>query len=161
MEIKYLKKLKDNPTVGGWTNKGINLEGIKELENLYNNGNPFPVAFREYLFISGNRTIVALDRGNGYKWMQEAAKEGLELYEVSIDRPFFVTHQIDNCMQFAFFYLDEKEDNPKIYNCYVDHEEFDFINFIEPIFQEGFAELIDDFVYKAKVDEKYGGYSKE
>ena len=160
MEIKYLKKLQKRKGNSIFRREGISLSKIEELETLYNKGGAFPIAFREYLFLGGEMSTLGLDIGNGYKWMQEAAKEGLELYEVSIDRPFFVIHQIDNCAQFAFFYLDEKEDNPKIYNCYVPYEE-DGFEFIEPIFQEGFAELIDDFVYKAKVDEKYGGYSKE
>lgn len=56
MEIKYLKQLKDNPnlkpSIG--PREGWEISKIEALEIKYNKGNPFPKAFREYLFLAGD-----------------------------------------------------------------------------------------------------------
>ena len=59
MEIQYLKTLKDNPSKnpGGterpWTIEPIPLTEITQLEVLYNNGQLFPKALRELLYLAG------------------------------------------------------------------------------------------------------------
>ncbi len=54
MEIEYLKTLRDNPVDFGvtmnYTNRGIPITEIEQLEQTWNNGNPFPKALRELLF---------------------------------------------------------------------------------------------------------------
>src|SRR5690606_12142049 len=73
MEIEYTKMLRDYPAKFPkdkfpneeveFRNTPINfpgdpMVGIQQLENEYNNGNPFPKAYREYLFLAGDSCYV-------------------------------------------------------------------------------------------------------
>jgi hypothetical protein len=42
MTIQYLQKLRDNNKMDGFTDEGLSLSEIAQLEQLCNNGNPFP-----------------------------------------------------------------------------------------------------------------------
>ena len=160
MEIKYLKKLKDYKGNRTFAREGISVEEIEEIETEFNNGMRLPSSFREYLFLAGKRNATALDNGNGLKWMQSFGKETLDLYEVNIERPFFVISQWDNCMMFTFIYLDENSENPKVYLCYVDYIE-DGEEFIRVIDDKGFSNFIEDHITVAISDSKHLKFDKE
>ncbi|WP_298544760.1 hypothetical protein [uncultured Aquimarina sp.] len=150
MEIKYLKSFADNPTLAGWTNKGLSIAQIQDLEIQYLNGAQFPRAYREFLFLAGERTYIEADIVD-WEDMIEDAEEQFEIYGISkIDRPIWITDQVDACQQFGFIYLDENVEDPIIYNCrpaYVDLGD----KFIEPRPQGVFSNYIDVCVERAKV----------
>lgn len=157
MEIKYLKSLENYKGNATFYKKGISIEEIEKLEQEFNNGDKFPIAYREYLFLAGDTNALYLDEGNGHKWMQETSKNNIEEYNLDIGRPFWVISQVDNCMQFSFIYLDELEDNPKVYICYVDYIE----DFIAPIKQGNLIDLIETYLIAAISDANYLDFDKE
>lgn len=119
MEIVYLKELQNNPIKYGDTKNfpliPISEQEISQLEQLYNNGNSFPKALKELLFLAGKDCYV-LDYG-----MNESQQELQEFVRVfmaeenrSITRPFYVIDTYNAGDQFLFVYLDEG-DNPAVY----------------------------------------------
>ena len=119
MTIQYLTLLRDNPKLSqdSSPNRPLTLQEIEQLEQLWNNGQPFPIVLREYLFLAGN-----------YNWTFEM-EEPLELrasYEYHRNfanftmppRPFFVVGQdvTGGGSQFWIVFLDEGAPDPKIYN---------------------------------------------
>ena len=50
MTIQYLQKLRDNNKMDGFTDEGLSLSEIAQLEQLCNNGNPFPQVLKNYYF---------------------------------------------------------------------------------------------------------------
>jgi hypothetical protein len=99
MEITYLTQLNNCPTVkfnGSDYVESLQATPIDEiisLENLYNNGRPFPKALRELLYIAGEDCYV-FDYGltNTQTELQEVARRTLTWAErnLSIPRPFYV-----------------------------------------------------------------------
>ncbi len=118
MEIKYLKKLKDNPARKGFVNKGLSLIDIQELEVTFNDGNPFPVVLKEFLYLAGGYCCyVQFNGGNGginsiIENHNELDEDLLEFYNVVIDRPHFYL-QVESIDYAIFMFLDEG-DNPII-----------------------------------------------
>lgn len=123
MNIDILTYLRDNPIRYGksmnFEIKGISLEEIKQLEQLYNNGIIFPKALRELLFLGGNSCYV-LSKGwyDTQQEMQEESREKLLEFNKNITRPFFVIDVYNATEQFLFVYLDEG-DNPNVYQAYL------------------------------------------
>jgi hypothetical protein len=131
MNIQYLIELQNNPTLeinnsGHFsTIQGIPISEIEQLEQTWNNGNPFPGALRELLFLAGNFCYV-LDYGwfggctqqmqvEARQWMTE---EGLER---TITRPFYII-EASSYGSFLMVYLDEG-DNPFVRNVCLSHED--------------------------------------
>jgi len=125
MEIQYLKLLRDNPKrdVEGFHIEGLTISEIQSFEQLYNNGNPFPIALKEYLFLAGK-----------YNWtfeMDDLPKLRSAIqYEANFanftlpSRPFLVIG-VDNGgggSHFKVVFLDEQLSDPKVYffNLYED-----------------------------------------
>lgn len=121
MEINYLKKLKDYPSMYERTCEPISLEEITQLEQLYNNGNPFPKVLKEYLHLAGNFCTV-IDGGiySTQQELQEYVREELLDNGKVYTRPFFALeiYSGDWCI---FIYLDEG-DNPNLYLTYYNDE---------------------------------------
>ncbi|WP_162996624.1 hypothetical protein [Mucilaginibacter celer] len=120
MEIEYLKQLNNCPSVirpSGYEAKlkPISMDEIISLEKTYNNGNPFPKALRELLYLAGKRCYVLAYYSDSQAEMQEMAREDLADYELSIPRPFYVVDVYNAHDQFLFIYLDEGKDNPTLY----------------------------------------------
>ena len=121
MEIKYLTQLKNNPSAYPMDVKypqtivPIPLSEIAQLEKLYNNNSPFPVALKELLFLAGDYCYV-LDTGtfDTQQEMQEYVRGKLISEDLLISRPFFVIDVYNAPDQFLFVYLDEG-DNPAVY----------------------------------------------
>lgn len=129
MDIKFLEQLKNYPskypndTDYQGTIEPISLQEIETLEQLYNNGNTFPKALRELLFLAGNYCYV-LD----YGWneteeeiqneLQISARKWLLKYNKNISRPFFVIDVYNGPEQFLYVYLDEGN-NPFVYQAFL------------------------------------------
>ena len=119
MEIQYLKKLRDNPAAypDDYRDEivGITEQEIGQLEQLYNNGNPFPKALEELLFLAGGNCYV-LDYGlnETQQELQEFVRENMQEENRVITRPFYAIDVYNAGDQFLFIYLDEG-DNPAVY----------------------------------------------
>lgn len=121
MQIDYLKELMNSPYPPNMQFQAI--EAISEteithLQQLYNNGNPFPKALQELLFLAGSYCYV-LDYGiyDTQEELQEYVRNELEEVDKVITRPFYVIDIYNGNDQFLFIYLDESDD-PKVYEGY-------------------------------------------
>lgn len=123
MKIEILTYLRDNPIKYGksmnFEIKGISLNEIQQLEQLYNNGVQFPKALRELLYLGGDFCYV-LAKGiyDTQQEMQEISRKKLLEFNKNIVRPFFVIDVYNSSEQFLFVYLDEG-DNPYVYQAYL------------------------------------------
>ena len=161
MEIKFLTRFSKIKSIGGWETKGLSINQIVELENKYNNGNKFPVAYREYLYIGGESHGLRLDEGKGFDWLYEMAQKELDENGQSIDRPYFVIDQLDACEQFGFIYLDESEEDPIVYICKPPYVQ-DGFNLIEPYEQKQLSNVIDALIDSAEAwDQVRGQYDPD
>lgn len=113
MEIKFMSKLeKAQKLLGSGIRKPYNESQIKDLEEQFNKGKKFPRAFREYLFLAGEyggTGVVDED----WEEIREDCEEDLEYCGYSMERPYFVFDRLDG--QYSIFYLDEEDEDPKIY----------------------------------------------
>ncbi len=113
MEIEILTKLRDNPFLDDeFENQGISEEEIAHLEQLYNNGNPFPKVLKEFLFLGGVYNPV-LDIGiwDTQEEMQNEIRLDLEeVYGLIIPRPFYVVDVCAGLSLALYIYLDEDDD---------------------------------------------------
>lgn len=160
MDIQILKRFSKIKRIRSWETKGLSIIEIEALETKYNQGNPFPKAYREYLFIGGKMHGIGIDKAQGYDWLQEAARKELAENNQTIDRPFFVMDQLDGCEQFGFFYLDENEDDPIIYNCRPPYVEEGY-SLIHPYGQLQFSKVIDSLIDEAEATEAHFGSSDD
>jgi hypothetical protein len=114
VEITYLNKVVENPTLDGFTNRELSIENIEKLEEKYNEGKVFPVAFREFLFLAGEFNNFNFDDlGDGIDALQDLMSKELQAAEESIDRPFFAFSFYDS--QYSVIALDENDEDPKVY----------------------------------------------
>ncbi len=147
MIIEYLQNFENNKNnfaaVRKFPTQGCTIEEIEALEESLNNGNPFPKAFREYLFIGGEMSCLPLDMK--YSWMEretKAAKKGLlENRGIQLDRPIVVYNQLDY-EQYTFIYLDEG-DNPQPWHCYVVDDEQTFWKGPFPTFKDNIDKMVE------------------
>ena len=117
MKIQYLKSLEKHPTLAGWSNEGMTLDEIRDLEQQYLNGESFPQSYKEFLFLAGKNSYIEADILD-WDWMVESAEEQFEENNIPpFKRPIWITDQVDQCEQFGFIYLDEDSEDPIIYNC--------------------------------------------
>ncbi|CAL2080319.1 conserved hypothetical protein [Tenacibaculum sp. 190524A02b] len=153
MEIKYLKKMAENPSLKKWGNEGMSIQEIEELEIKYLRGEKFPQSYREFLFLAGKYTYIEADILD-WDWMIEEAEERFEQYNIpKIERPIWITDQVDQCEQFGFIYLDEDVDDPIIYNCRPAYVELGD-KLIEPRPQGKFSNYIEVSVERAKITDE-------
>lgn len=158
MDIQYLKYLQDNPAA--YPNdpeyeariKPIPLSEIQYLETKYNNGTSFPKALRELLFLAGKSCYV-LDYNiyDSQEELQDEAREWLQFFNRTINRPFFVIDAYNAGDQFLFVYLDEGND-PVVMSAYLPAR--DDVQFIESMNNK----KLSDFI-KFKIDRVKQGYN--
>lgn len=158
MDIKYLTLLRDNP-IGNPSEpnflraiKPISLQEIAQLEQLYNNGNAFPKALKELLFLAGKSCYV-LDYGMGetQEDIQNFVRSRMTNKNRILPKPFFAVDLYNNFEQFIFIFLDEG-DNPPTYEglYYYDSEtDSDYPEWYHPL-GVTLSELIDDGVNRVK-----------
>lgn len=124
MDIKFLEQLKNYPSAYPndvdykGTIEGINLQEIESLEQLYNNGNTFPKALRELLFLAGSYCYVLDNLGDTQEELQTDVREWLSNFDRSITRPFFAIDAHNPGEQFLYVYLDEGDD-PAVYQAHL------------------------------------------
>ena len=115
MNINYLQKLQFNNKMDGFTNEGLTLSEISQLEQLYNNGNPFPKVLKELLFLAGNFcNYLDYSVYDSQQEMQDEERAELfDLYGIVVSRPYFFVDLSSHGLP-AFIFLDEG-DNPPLY----------------------------------------------
>ncbi|KFF28066.1 SMI1/KNR4 family protein [Chryseobacterium vrystaatense] len=120
MEIKYLKKLKNNPTINRRTIKGISEDAIKKVEKKLNI--KFPDAYKEFLFLAGDYTGgLRLAEGNSSidilvkDDVRKRLEKSMEEFQIPINKPFWAISEKDGFQQFFFFYLHEGTENPSVW----------------------------------------------
>jgi hypothetical protein len=153
MKIKYLKRLRDTK-LKRTANRGMSLAEIEKLEQEYNQGRPFPKAYREFLYLAGE--FCNLGTGiSDYDRMQEMAREEVAASGKTIGRPYWVTDQLDRCEQFGFIYLDEDTEDPVIYNCYAEKSYHKESGFIAPRPQGTFSKYIESHIDDVLLTESF------
>ncbi len=114
MEIKYLEVVRNNPRINRFVNEPMTITEIEALEQIYNEGNKFPQAFREYLFLAGNfNNFTFDDLGEGLDGLQKMAYEELDSTEQKVDRPFFAFDVYNS--QYSVIFLDETKEDPEVF----------------------------------------------
>ncbi len=113
MEIHYMQKLRDNPNIGMRYNiEGLHENQIKVLEIKYNQGKKFPLAFREYLHLGGEKGGTGVV-DNDFDYVFDNMRELAEYTNDKLNRPFFVFDEHSGF--FKIFFLDEHKEDPDIY----------------------------------------------
>lgn len=147
MEIIYLKYMQANPRVPnegklGFPNEPISLSEIEQLEQLYNNGLPFPKALRELLFLAGDYCNV-LEYGvyDTRQEIQEDFQDDLVRLNKTLSRPYFVIECHLGAV-YSFVYLDEG-DNPLLYYCNLYEDESEWLVTYNQTIPEYITDAID------------------
>jgi hypothetical protein len=130
MDIQYLIELESNPSLeinqSGYFSNIIGISEIEasQLEQNWNNGNFFPKALKELLFLAGLKCYV-LDFGwnDSQQELQLDARDKLVEWNRIIERPFYVI-EIYGGDQFLFVYLDQ-DDNPFVHEAYLPPLKYD------------------------------------
>ena len=73
----------------GWSAKGMTLLEIENLELEMNNGKPFPKALREFLFIGGRNSQLAINTPYNYKKLREYFDKEIRKRGETITQPYF------------------------------------------------------------------------
>ncbi len=122
MNIEYLNYLQENPernpgnTEYSAAIEPIPLSEIEELETKYNNGDHFPKALRELLYLAGKYCYV-LDYG-GYESqdkLQQSQRDWMEEDNMTFNRNFYIVDLVSDYENFCFVYTDEGN-NPMVYH---------------------------------------------
>ncbi len=117
MEIKILKYLQNNNVLYGFADKGISMEWILALEQTYNNGNPFPKALRELLYLAGdNCNYLEFGGADTAEELQEEARAKLTFAGMTINRPFYCIDTMGGYAMaiFTIIYTDVTDDDPML-----------------------------------------------
>ncbi|KQS52686.1 hypothetical protein ASG38_16245 [Flavobacterium sp. Leaf359] len=148
MEIKYLKKLKENLKIGSEKSRGVSINEIEKVEKKF--GIIFPTAYKEFLYLageySGNLTILDTDdlETISSDWHQEIMWEELQDTGTKIDRPFWLFAESNGCEIFYFFYLDEEKADPVVHMVnYAQEDRKRNVRSLEISFSEFISEMID------------------
>ncbi|AZB10496.1 hypothetical protein EG344_17495 [Chryseobacterium sp. G0162] len=158
MNIEFLKYLQDNPAAkpGNIEYEGriepLSLSEIQQLEAIYNNGNIFPKALRELLFLAGKRCyVLTYNIFENQHELQEEPRLWLQENNKIINRPFYVIEARNIEESFLFVYLDEGDD-PVVRQAYLfDRSDMQFIS---SLLGKKLSQLI-----KYRIDIKKEGYN--
>lgn len=122
MEIKILKQLELYNSYDGFVHKGVSMERILAMEQTYNNGNPFPRALRELLYLAGDYCRYLDSAGaDTAEELQEEARVALTRNNMTISRPFYCIDTMGGYSMaiFTIIYTDVTDDDPML--CDVDY----------------------------------------
>lgn len=147
MTIEYLTKVKENPKINNFTNRGFSEVKIQEIESKFNKGKKFPKAFREFLFLAGDFNNFGFDDIDGIIDLQELAKKELERTNQKVERTFFAFSVYDSC--YSVIFLDETEEDPKVYLIDVYGAKEGAQPLIKPNGWE-FTALINEYIHRVK-----------
>jgi hypothetical protein len=116
MIIEYLRELESlnsQNLQNIFPNEPLPVNDILRLEQLYNNGKPFPKVLRELLYIAGNRcSVMSLTKNSPFLY-QSSIRDLLTARNRTISRPFFGFDSIDRSL-FTVVFLDGTDDDPEI-----------------------------------------------
>lgn len=149
MEIKYLNKMKEEPSFAGYKIEGLNIQEIEKLETIYNKGEIFPKSFREYLYLGGKKGGTGVV-DNDFKELHFDCQEDLKRFNYKVERPYFVFDNYDS--QYSIFFLDEEFEDPKIYILDPYGKNRGEYDLIRPGFIVTFSKLINEAIYRIKND---------
>ncbi|NQX86328.1 MAG: SMI1/KNR4 family protein [Flavobacteriaceae bacterium] len=120
MEIQYLTELEAKPKRNAQTSpvEGYSESEIIQLEQSFNNGNTFPRAYREYLFLAGKFSWI-LEQGEELPELMSSFNFYLEPTGIVMTRPF-VPFGVTGPGHEGFYicYLDEGDD-PSVHIVYM------------------------------------------
>lgn len=152
MEIKYLKKLKENPTINRRTIKGISEDAIKKIEKRLNV--KFPLVYKEFLYLAGDYTGgLRLAEGNSSIDMlvkddvRKKLEKSIEQFQIPINKPIWVISEKDGFQQFFFFYLNEGTENPAVWFTTYGEDDEDPNILIK--LNDTFSQFVDELVDKS------------
>lgn len=152
MTIKYLNELEDlNYQAVGLTlgNRPLNIGEIVNMEQQYNNSNPFPDVLRELLYIAGRGCpLINLNPSD----LQQKIRGGLYEHRHITSRPFIGFDYRDGS-SFSLVYTDENTHDPKVYHVELEHSEDTHTEFLE---NSGFTLLR---LIKMRINEVKQGYN--
>lgn len=132
LKINYFKRLKKNKSIldrydypmKSYIPIGCSLMEIESLQKT--STVKFPKAYIEFLFLAGkNHRLFDSGIESEFSILEEIQNSfSIELKEsrLKISRPIWAISML-HCEQFAFFFLDEKSENPKVYHYFNDWEE--------------------------------------
>lgn len=139
MQINYLKKLQENPVDyldDGSSNRGLNIQQIQELEILWNNGNPFPIVLKEYLFLAGEFCWA-------FNMKSPLTLRNIAVYQMNTAlppftmpaRPYIIigVNTDSGSEDFTFIFLDETAADPMLYELNLFEEDQMEINDLQRI----------------------------
>ncbi|WP_299767422.1 SMI1/KNR4 family protein [uncultured Dokdonia sp.] len=115
MEIEYLKLLEKTPKnkPDGFTNKGVSISEIENLEKKYNKGNRFPKSYREFLFLAG-KFCWFFHNGGELDELIDYFQRDLLYSKIEMNRPI-VIYDTNSSDSYYFMYLDEGVEDPIVY----------------------------------------------
>lgn len=150
MKLEYLKNLENIHT----SNKRISKIGVSEidislLEEKLNLS--FPKAYKEFLFIAGNRDGILGDWNRGFDNLELIQEEAEESFvRVGLDLTNFFAFAEYARDQFIFFFLDEGE-NPPVYmfaeEKFHKNDQGEYVYYKKT--DTSFSECIDSFISSA------------
>jgi hypothetical protein len=150
MDIHYMNALKSaKKLLGSGIKEPMSLEEIALLENKHTEGNEFPKAFREYLFLAGKYGGTGVVNED-WDDIRKTCDGDMEYCGYSLDRPYFVFDYLDG--QASIFFLDEDNEDPVCYilDPYGKKEgEYDLVR---PMFLSSFKALIEEAIHRIKTD---------
>ena len=121
MNIEILTKLKDNPKRNPnklgyeFANEGLSVVEIEQLELDWNNGNNFPKALRELLYLGGAYCYCfSYSFYDTQNEMQIGQRELMQFRGHNLNRPFYIVDSYEGS-EFLFVYLDEDQLDPAVY----------------------------------------------
>ena len=126
MNIEILKMLEENPTLDGFTMEGISEAEIAQLEQLYNDGNPFPKVLKEMLFLAGDFCPVLEFCGyNSQQEMQDDVRAEFAEDGFVIDGPhYFVDLRV---LDEPFFIFLDEGDDPALHQILYDDDNNEYV----------------------------------
>lgn len=143
----YMKNLLNNPNLSPYaTLEGLSEEKIIALEAKYNDGNSFPIAFREYLSIAGIVSGTGVV-DNDFDDLYERLEEHIGWTGYKIERPFMAFDKLDG--QFTIFFLDEEKEDPDCYIFYPSGKKEGHSPLLWPC-ELTFSELVNEAIRRKK-----------
>ena len=123
MELKYMNGLAGLKSYHNYVPKGLTLNQIEQLETTYNNGNHFPLALREYLFVAGGDSPVVETNASNLDELQQRLRGYLVEYSQQINRPFLAFENWNLSQYFLFIYGDDTAEDPVIWMAYLEPDD--------------------------------------
>ena len=123
MELKYMRELTSIKSYVDFPPEGLTISEITQLETAYNNGNHFPLALREYLYVAGGFSPVVAINASNLDVLQQRVRGYLVEYSQQINRPFLAFENWNLSQYFLFIYGDDTAEDPVIWMAYLEPDD--------------------------------------